>query len=90
MFSGSAKLKSDRKIKLPPSPLDSMVENKIELEDYKITIQLDESFCDTNSVRPFINCLRHILQETKEQKRDFCFMYKYCKGDEERSKKCPQ
>ena len=57
----------DGKTKSPPSPLIFMVENRIELEDHKVTVLVDESFCDTNIVRPFVNCLRQVLQEMSEK-----------------------
>lgn len=56
-----------RKTKSPPSPLIFMVGNRIELEDHKVTVLVDESFCDTNIVRPFVNCLRQVLQEMSEK-----------------------
>lgn len=53
----------DRKTKSPPSPLIFMVGNRIELEDHKITILVDESLSDANLVRNFVNCLRQVLPE---------------------------
>lgn len=55
------------KSKSPPSPLIFMVENRIELEDQKVTVLVDDSFRDTNIVRPFLNCLRQVLQEMSEK-----------------------
>lgn len=63
VMSLNGKETSTRRNKSPPSPLIFMVGNRIELEEHKITVLLDESFGETNLVRPFISCLRQILYE---------------------------